>query len=76
MKGRTADGYYNGVENEEMYVLRDEIIGLVSHKLGEVVTVFVDQAYQGKGSLRKILEFRENIISKNEFESLEVLLSK
>ncbi|MFA5792487.1 MAG: GNAT family N-acetyltransferase [Candidatus Gracilibacteria bacterium] len=67
LSGRTAGGYLEGINNGEMYTVKDdgEVVGFGHAIPGEVVAVFVDPAFHKKGAGKLLLDYGVKIASKN-----------
>lgn len=66
LKGRSAEGYYKGIENGEMYVVEDEgVVAGFGHAIpGEIAAIYVDPAFHKKGVGRMLINHGLEIASK------------
>lgn len=67
LEGRSPEGYYEGINNGEMYVTEDEgkIVGFGHAVQGEVVAVYVDPTFHKKGIGKLLLDYGLIIAAKN-----------
>jgi len=67
LEGRSPEGYHEGINKGEMYVVEDEgkIVGFGHAIPGEVVAVFVDPAFHEKGIGKLILDYGLKIATKD-----------
>jgi len=67
LEGRSPEGYYEGINNGEMYVAEDDgkIIGFGHAIPGEVIAIFVDPTFHKKGMGKRLLDYGLHIASQN-----------